>query len=117
MFSSFITGFKEGFGNLKHANRIEFIPMPYTPENSTNNVVSPPKYVPPEDFKVKEYTGNKHTDQSVSRKRTNTKETKSDDLPPGVKAFNLPDGSVVYINTNEVNYSEASVIDSIMGNK
>lgn len=54
------------------------------------------------------------TTNSKPSKKKSTKSEPKQDLPNNVREFKLPDGSVIYINTEETEMTEESVIDSII---
>jgi hypothetical protein len=61
------------------------------------------------------------TPKHTKTRKTKTRKTKpapsvepKEALPSNIREFTLPDGSVVYVNTEETEMSEESVIDSII---
>ena len=115
MIKSFLDGFCEGFNasvgrpSIRHThNSVCYYTASPRP--------SSPKYVPPDDFVVErcvEEESKPTKTQQEHKPKKKSKQQPDEDLPSNVKAFTLPDGSVIYINTEETEMSEESVIDSI----
>lgn len=116
MIKLFIDGFCEGFSASIRKPTIQHT------DNSVCHYRTPavrpaPKYVPPDDFVVERCTQEEPKPakpQPEHKPKKKKQQQPDEDLPSNIKAFTLPDGSVIYINTEETEMSEESVIDSII---
>jgi hypothetical protein len=64
-----------------------------------------------------ERTTNRKTVTQEEPTKKKPQKKKEESLPTNIKELTLPDGSVVYINTDETEMTEESVIDSITRTK